>query len=88
MNTAIVSCNCTHAYQDRRYGTGKRVANINAKGEGGCTVCSRKHAIKGYDFKKPKKGSGGSGGAKQQTMLPPEGGWPGGLPEKNGYKVI
>ena len=39
----IVSCDCKHDYQDKKYGKGKRVANP-LKGDGHrCTVCSKKH---------------------------------------------
>lgn len=42
----VIVCVCTHAYQDERYGKGKRLANplgkSSAKGqEYRCTVCSR-----------------------------------------------
>ena len=41
--TKVMTCTCQHAYQDERYGPGKRVHN-EAKGTGGsvvwrCTVC-------------------------------------------------
>lgn len=42
--TRIISCSCVHAYQDERYGEGKRVHNSGAKTTGAkvtytCTVC-------------------------------------------------
>jgi len=42
----IMTCNCKHPFQDRRYGTNKRVFNHTTKGGGNsnayrCTVCLR-----------------------------------------------
>ena len=48
--TKIMPCTCTHAGQDRLYGTGRRVHNNYIKSDGGwrCTVCGNekpdKHA--------------------------------------------
>lgn len=37
---AILRCNCSHEYQDRRYGKGKRLHNLKTKTIGRtCTVC-------------------------------------------------
>lgn len=50
MRTKIVNCDCIHAYQDAKYGKGKRVVN-EIKFMGGnihhyrCTVCTKSHAI-------------------------------------------
>ncbi len=51
MPTAIKKCSCKNAYQDKQYGSQRRVHNLagaNAKGSMGakfrCTVCgSEKH---------------------------------------------
>lgn len=42
--TKIINCECTHEFQDKRYGPGKRVANVTGgKGNNGwrCTVCGK-----------------------------------------------
>lgn len=39
--TKIISCDCKHEYQDKRYGAGKRVANIKDNGDYRCTVCDK-----------------------------------------------
>ena len=42
--TRIVACSCKHEYQDKVYGTGKRVANAAPKQDGDrCTVCGTVH---------------------------------------------
>lgn len=45
----IATCNCRNLWQDRRYGVGKRVFNMNmrdkTKNEGRCTVCGSKKTI-------------------------------------------
>lgn len=38
--TEILSCTCVHEDQDKIYGKGRRVHNVNTKGEAFCTVCS------------------------------------------------
>ena len=38
MATKILKCKCKHDYQDKRYGTDKRVHNETVKGWR-CTVC-------------------------------------------------
>lgn len=41
-DVAIIDCNCSHDYQDRRYGKGKRVHNPTLGKNGQwhrCTVC-------------------------------------------------
>lgn len=35
----VAKCNCKHAWQDRRYGKGKRVHNKMGTGTFRCTVC-------------------------------------------------
>jgi len=40
--TKIISCECKSEYQDKRYGAGKRVANVTDKGgDARCTVCNK-----------------------------------------------
>jgi hypothetical protein len=40
-STAIKSCNCKNDYQDKHYGSGRRVHNFaEAKKGWRCTVCS------------------------------------------------
>lgn len=91
----ILSCTCTPrpgdttcaaAFQDARYGKGKRVMNPTAKDEVRCTVCGTAQRYAGNPVKKKK--SGGSGGAKSYIAIPPAGGWLGGAPDKNGYRKI
>lgn len=42
--TKMVKCNCTHDYQDERYGKGNRVANLAPKAKvARCTVCGAPH---------------------------------------------
>lgn len=53
----IVPCTCDSAFQDERYGKGKRVANLTKKGTSGseihrCTVCSKEHAAVGIQKQK------------------------------------
>lgn len=91
--TTIVKCRCERTpaceFQDRRYGKGRRVANINAKGEGHCTCCGTIHRLpESKGERKKSANSGGKGGAKWFIAIPPPGGWPGGLPENNGYRKI
>lgn len=43
-STKLLPCNCTHAYQDAKYGQGLRVHNAYLKPSPGgfrCTVCDR-----------------------------------------------
>jgi len=37
--TKILYCSCTHEYQDKHYGSGRRLHNEAAKKEWTCTVC-------------------------------------------------
>lgn len=41
----ILACSCKHAYQDRRYGAGRRLHNPVNKKENTyrCTVCKTEH---------------------------------------------
>jgi len=42
--TRVFPCSCTHIYQDRKYGKGKRVHNQTTKDNKvgwRCTVCSK-----------------------------------------------
>lgn len=49
----IKKCGCTHPWQDKRYGKGKRVMNKTTKdGVYRCTVCSKESG--GGDFKRKK----------------------------------
>ncbi len=88
MPTVKVKCFCVHEQQDRMHGRGVRVANINAKNEGKCTVCSHKHTLPAAAIGKKKAGGGGRGGCKSFVAIPPQEGWLGGFPEKNGYRKI
>jgi len=36
----VISCSCSHSYQDKKYGKNKRYANETTKGYR-CTVCSK-----------------------------------------------
>lgn len=41
-NCVIKKCECINEYQDKKYGYGNRVFNINPKtGTGHCTVCGK-----------------------------------------------
>lgn len=49
MATKILKCNCTHAWQDNRYGYGRRVHN-EGKAVGNmrvfhCVVCNREKTL-------------------------------------------
>lgn len=40
--TKIIHCDCASEYQDKRYGSGKRVGNTTEKsGDARCTVCGK-----------------------------------------------
>ena len=42
---ALIKCNCTHEYQDRKYGKNIRVGNeciVTRDGKYRCTVCGKK----------------------------------------------
>lgn len=45
----VVKCECISAYQDARYGPGKRAANRCKPGSEGqyhrCTVCGKEHGL-------------------------------------------
>lgn len=43
-DTKILDCVCSHAYQDKKYGQGKRVHNPG-KANYTCTVCGRKTPV-------------------------------------------
>lgn len=38
--TEILHCTCQHEDQDKMYGKGMRVHNVNKNGQAACTVCS------------------------------------------------
>jgi hypothetical protein len=88
MSICIVKCRCTDTpatdFQDKRYGKNKRVANYNAKGEASCSCCATIHRDVPQIERKKKKT--GTGGGRSYTAVPPVGGWPGGLPEHNGWR--
>ena len=47
--TKVLPCTCAHAYQDRKYGQGRRVHNIGGGGGAGakkyrCTVCNKENS--------------------------------------------
>jgi hypothetical protein len=43
MATEVKKCNCKHEFQDKTYGTGMRVFNLDFKKiNGTCTVCGTK----------------------------------------------
>jgi hypothetical protein len=69
-------------FQDKRYGLNMRVYTSDAKGNAHCTVCGAIHHDKG---EKPPKKKTGTGGGRSYTAIPPAEGWPGGIPEKNGW---
>ncbi len=46
-----MNCDCVNEQQDKIHGKNRRVHNINAKEEYGCTVCSK---VKGGGEKKSK----------------------------------
>ena len=93
--TTILNCGCgavsptaAQSFQDRRYGKGRRVCNINEKEQAHCTCCGQSHRIGRDDAKGKKKSNGGGagGGAKQFVAIPPAEGWPGGVPDRNGWR--
>lgn len=44
--TFVAACGCTHAYQDREYGKGRRLHNICAGGaKRRCTVCGKEAGV-------------------------------------------
>lgn len=44
-NCVIKKCECINEYQDKKYGNGNRVFNINPKaGNGYCTVCGKQQS--------------------------------------------
>ena len=44
-DTLIVQCNCEHAYQDSKYGRGRRIGTpvMRPEPSASCTVCGRVH---------------------------------------------
>jgi hypothetical protein len=53
---AILPCNCSHDYQDEKYGRGKRVHNPTMNGQFRCTICSSvKGTAKAVETTKAKK---------------------------------
>ena len=38
----VLKCKCKHEYQDKKYGKGKRVHNLDSKDVPHCTVCGNK----------------------------------------------
>ncbi len=41
----IISCDCEHAFQDRRYGIKHRLATVKVTGAKVCTVCGKTTAV-------------------------------------------
>lgn len=91
--TTRVKCSCSGtpacAFQDRHYGKGIRIANFTAKGttdgrgEARCTCCNAIHR----DVKDaPRTKKAGNRVGRMYVALPPPDGWPGGFPEKNGWR--
>lgn len=39
--TKILKCTCKHKFQDKRYGSGRRVHNGKDNGSWVCTVCEK-----------------------------------------------
>jgi len=50
----IISCTCTHEYQDKLYGKGRRVFN-EGKTNYKCTVCKATKALTGTEKKDAKE---------------------------------
>lgn len=40
----VASCDCSHTYQDEKYGKGQRVMN-GCRGGYSCTICSKKKSV-------------------------------------------
>jgi hypothetical protein len=51
--TIVKNCKCEHAYQDEKYGRGKRLHNALPNGGARCTVCGLT-TDKGSEGKKKK----------------------------------
>ena len=55
---AYISCQCSHEFQDRRYGKNTRVATVTQKAKAAeratvrCTVCGKEHDIPKTQLKK------------------------------------
>ncbi len=45
MATKVLPCGCEHKFQDKKYGTKKRLHNQLVKGGYRCTVCGKKKEI-------------------------------------------
>lgn len=44
--TVVAACVCTHTFQDKQYGAGRRLHNICGKGtKRRCTVCSKEAVL-------------------------------------------
>lgn len=48
----IISCDCVHSFQDRRYGLNKRLATLKLSGANVCTACGKVTAIPDKNKKK------------------------------------
>lgn len=60
--TKSLPCTCAHEFQDKTYGTGKRVHNLTSKTKWRCTVCKNERTAGGEVIAvaaptKKKKGS-------------------------------
>ncbi len=44
--TLVAVCTCAHKFQDKEYGSGRRLHNISGKGtKRRCTVCSKETGL-------------------------------------------
>jgi len=44
--TVVASCTCVHAFQDKQYGTNRRLHNLCGKGtKRRCTVCRKETGV-------------------------------------------
>ena len=55
MKYATIECKCEHAFQDSRYGKGRRVFTTKSNGTKVCTVCGKEQGGGQVDGKKVKK---------------------------------
>lgn len=50
----IITCDCEHAFQDKRLGANKRYATVKVNGAKVCTVCGKATAVPEYGGKRKK----------------------------------
>ena len=54
--TKILKCECSHSFQDGKYGVGRRLHNPTTReGTWRCTVCSSDNRVGSLSTKKGKK---------------------------------